>query len=323
MAIKPRRCLLLTFDAFSTLFHPRRPIPELYSSIAASFGLPTTAITPTRIQTAFKNAYKAQSKSYPNYGRDKVLRGEYGGPRQWWADVIRATFTEVLDKKETRTTDLLPDGMIDTLLDTFASRAGYSLYDDAKPCFDRLRSYKRRQREKQQNPYFDYVVTGIISNSDDRVPAVLKSLGLAVGGTRADADRSSTQLPGFETSLDLENIENKKNLGNSGHIPYFEFDLNMIITSYEAGEEKPNRLIFDVAARQAERLLKLDVSETENVEWTRVHVGDDLAKDCQGATSAGWRGILLDRDTAYSEIDKGVTVIQSLEGLLSDIERYK
>jgi FMN phosphatase YigB (HAD superfamily) len=306
MAYKRPRCLLLTFDAFSTLFHPRRPVPELYSSVASSFGLPQAAVAPVRLQAAFKNAFKAQSKVYPNYGRDKVLRGEYEGPRQWWAGVLRATFAEALGKHDIE----LPGGMIDKLLDMFASQEGYSLYDDVRTFFDKLSGFK------QEHPFFDSIVTGVISNSDDRVPAVLKSLGLSVGNTRADIDRSSTQLPGFEESVgqDFEIDASNKS------------DLNMIITSYEAGQEKPGRLIFDVAIRQAKSLLK-DINSVsnynaENVKWTCIHVGDDLAKDHQGAIDAGWHGILLDRETTYSRNPKGVTIIHSLEALLPEIQRY-
>ncbi|OKL61759.1 hypothetical protein UA08_02355 [Talaromyces atroroseus] len=307
MSHKRHRCLLLTFDAFATLFHPRRPVPELYSSVACAFGLPKAVVAPANLQAAFKNAYKAQSTVYPNYGRDKVLRGEYGGPTQWWADVLRATFAEALGKQDAD----LPGGMIDRLLGTFASQEGYSLYDDVRPCFDGLRDFKK------ENALFDSIVTGVISNSDDRVPAVLKSLGLSVGNTRADIDRSSTQLPGFEETVG-------QILGNDAPN---KSDLNMVITSYEAGEEKPNRLIFDVAVRQAMRFLvhasSITKDDADNVEWTLIHVGDDLAKDHQGAIDAGWHGILLDRNMTLSESPKDVTIIHSLEALIPEIKRYK
>jgi putative hydrolase of the HAD superfamily len=139
---------------------------------------------------------------------------------------------------------------------------------------------------------------------------------LLVGETRAGADRSSTQLPGFE-----EGVEKNSESG----VPS-KNDLDMVITSYEAGEEKPGRIIFDVAARQAMRLLENSGSisrrDTETV-WTRIHVGDDFAKDYQGATNAGWDGILLDRESNHFGSSKDVTIIQSLEALLPGIERYK
>ncbi|KAJ5628584.1 hypothetical protein N7490_010812 [Penicillium lividum] len=35
----PPRTLLLTFDAFDTLFHPRKPVPGQYASTAHEYGL--------------------------------------------------------------------------------------------------------------------------------------------------------------------------------------------------------------------------------------------------------------------------------------------
>lgn len=305
MAPARHRCLLLTFDAFSTLFHPRRSIPETYSSVAHSYGLIDPAIAPARLQEAFKNAYKAQSKAYPNYGRDQVLRGEYGGPRQWWSSVIASTFANALDKQDLD----IPSEMIENLIETFAGRKGYTLYDDVMPCFAQLRDFKAGQS------HFNYIVTGVISNSDDRVSSVLKSLGLAVGNTRADKDRSSTQLPGFEESVD-EGLEK-----NGAHAN----DLDLIITSYEAGEEKPSNQIFEVAERQARRFLstKFDSSrKVDDLEWTRIHIGDDFVKDYQGALNAGWHGILLERDNASPSHAKDAKTIASLKALLPEIERY-
>lgn len=304
MAHARHRCLLLTFDAFATLFHPRRPIPEVYTSVANAYGLSETPIAPATLQTAFKKTYKAESKAYPNYGREMVLRGEYGGPKQWWTGVIKSTFANALDKSDLK----LPAGMVDRLIETFASQEGYSLYGDVRPFFDQLGEYKTRQSD------FDCIVTGIISNSDDRVSTVLRSLGLSVGRTRADEDRSSTLLPGFEEAVSKD----------SDARGFYLDDLNMVITSYEAGQEKPNRLIYDVAARQVNRLLsthKWTKTDLDNIDWTRIHVGDDFAKDYQGATDAGWQGILLDRDnTASDSLD--VEIINSLETLLAKIRLY-
>jgi putative hydrolase of the HAD superfamily len=256
------------------------------------------------LQTAFNNAYKAESKAYPNYGREMVLRGEYGGPKQWWTGVIKATFANSLDKPDLQ----LPAGLVDRLIDTFASKEGYLLYEDVQPFFDQLRRYKTHQSG------FDCVVTGIISNSDDRVSTVLRSLGLLVGRTRADEDRPSTLLLGFEEAA-------SKDPQDRG---FYSDDLNMVITSYEAGQEKPNRLIYDVAARQVNRLLstyKWTKHDMHNIDWTRVHVGDDFTKDYQGATDAGWHGILLDRDNTFTD-STDVEIINSLETLLPKIQRY-
>ncbi|KAL1962306.1 hypothetical protein VTN77DRAFT_9797 [Rasamsonia byssochlamydoides] len=323
----PPRLLLLTLDAFSTLFHPRRPVPELYASVAHSFGLPPSVVTPTKLQSAFKEAFRAQSKRFPNYGREEVLRGRYGGPREWWSDVIRASFAKVMGEDRGKV-EKLPDGMVESLLDLFASQRGYALYEDVAPLFQKLTEFKRRRA------VFDRIVTGVISNSDDRVPAVLKSLDLKVGDVRADQGRSSMELPGFEErkitaggqeqSLSLP--PSPAELGRDE-----DNDIDMIITSYEAGEEKPHRLIFDVAKHQAkafvtthDRTLASDI-ESDRARWFCIHVGDDYEKDYRGAINAGWDSFLLARDGHTPGNEQGdarnVKTIGRLADLILEIER--
>jgi FMN phosphatase YigB (HAD superfamily) len=181
----------------------------------------------------------------------------------------------------------LPPGMVDALLDRFAGREGYTLYEDVAPFFARMRKLRRSTR-------FDRVVLGVISNSDDRVPAVLRALGVRVGDMRADQDISSVELPGFEQRGGIEQ--------DAG---FSDVDLDLVITSYEAGEEKPNRLIFDVAKRQARLVVKNQVQTgststltgvDEMDDWVCVHVGDDYEKDYRAAIDAGWQSYLLPRD---------------------------
>lgn len=293
------RVLLLTFDAYSTLFRPRRPVPELYASVAHSFGLSPTLVTPARVQTAFKKAYKAESQAHPNYGRAKVLRGEYGGPRQWWSNVIVRCFTEIL-RDGGHDAGSLPEGLTDALQELFAGSQGYALYDDVSKFFSALRRYK------QEGP-FQRVVTGVISNTDDRVPGVLKALGVTVGNVRADRERSSMLLPGYE-ELDAQSVAAAEEQG--------DHDVDLVITSYEAGEEKPHRLIFDVTAQQAAKL----VEAPESANWTKVHVGDDVEKDYHGALAAGWHGVLLNRNDHVGDVPSNVKAIDSLDKLIPEIE---
>lgn len=72
--------LLLCFDAFGTLFRPKRPIIEQYGEVARQFGLalPNDAL----LQSSFKNAFKIQSKQHPNYGKATGL-----GASKWWTAV--------------------------------------------------------------------------------------------------------------------------------------------------------------------------------------------------------------------------------------------
>lgn len=284
------RSLLVTLDAFNTLFHPRLPVPEQYAQTAHAFGLSPSLVTSEALQPAFKAAFKAQLKQYPNYGRDLAVRGQYGGPRQWWTEVIEASFARVLAQgQDSNTSRQLPDGFLQRLLDRFASREGYALYPDVPEFMARMREVKTNLAQRQSQYTFgpfDRVVVGVLSNSDDRISAVLKSLGLSVGDMRADQDVSSMRLPGFEERAPNEDSNNTE-----------LHDLDLIITSYDAGAEKPSRTIFDVAKRQA---LRLTGSQDES-SWVCVHAGDDYAKDYQAAIDAGWEGFYIPREETGTE----------------------
>ncbi|RAL10284.1 uncharacterized protein BO97DRAFT_479329 [Aspergillus homomorphus CBS 101889] len=311
------RTLLLTIDAFGTIFHPREPVPQQYASAAHKFGLPRSTVTPERLQSAFKNVFKAQSKARPNYGRAEALRGQYGGPREWWEEVIRGSFAQVLQPPASATSPSassppLPDSLIQHLLDRFACRDGYALDANADSFFTRLRDIKAT---KTRLGPFGRIVVGVVSNSDDRVPAVLESLGLSVGMCRANEDVSSTQLPGFEMrgSRDGEAADNKQ--AEEGI-----YDLDLVITSYEAGEEKPSPVIFDVARRQAMKLV--GASDTDRNNWECVHVGDDYKKDYRAAIDAGWKAFYIPQ-SSDGKHPPDTNTTGSLLDVLSKLQRFR
>jgi FMN phosphatase YigB (HAD superfamily) len=315
--------LLLTFDAFSTLFHPRCPVHDQYASIAYSFGLSSSVVTPVKLAIAFKKAFREQSKRFPNYGRQQTIMGRYGGPRQWWTDVVRGSFAELSASPGLVEAPAdLPEGMVDEVLNRFASRKGYALYDDVIRFFDWLKVW-RNNHPKAEGPKeaFDRIVVGVISNSDDRVPAVLKSLGLGVGNVRADQDASTVGCPGFEEwAKDATDMESSS-LPNAPKIN----DIDMVITSYEAGEEKPHRLIFDVAKRQACKFVPNgNLSSAMDGSWVCLHVGDDYEKDYKGAIAAGWSSQLLSRDSPQlgNDEQRGLAVIRTLSDLIPILQRY-
>ncbi|KAJ6178685.1 hypothetical protein N7519_009146 [Penicillium mononematosum] len=279
------RTLLLTFDAFGTLFHPRLPVPEQYAATAHQFGLSRTAVTPDKLATAFKDTFRAQMRQYPNYGRADVLRGQYGGAEAVVGGENGETHPETPRKH-------IPDGMVEALLDRFAGAEGYALYDDVLPFFRRMHKLKSANKWS-----FDRIIVGVVSNSDDRVPVVLKSLGLTVGDMRADQDQSSMDLPGFEVRGMKKDVAGEHDKDHAdGNL---DLDIDMVITSYEAGEEKPHRLIFNVARRQALKVARPWL--TSRTKFKSVHVGDDFKKDYQGAMDAGWESYLLPRDSHGAE----------------------
>lgn len=223
---------------------------------------------------------------------------------------------------------VLPDGMIEALLNRFSGADGYALYDDVDPFFARMRQLRASPARR-----FDRVFLGVISNSDDRVPSVLKALGLRVGDMRADQDLSSMELPGFEerrvrgqrpreSGSTCTDTDTDTRLGSQADA---DADIDLIITSYEAGEEKPNRLIFDVARRQAGLLARegshthgsAPVGADDPDEWVCVHVGDDYEKDYLAAMDAGWRSYLLPRERGP---ERPAETISSLVELVDELK---
>lgn len=78
------RIQLLTWDVKDTLLRLCRPVGEEYASKARAYGLKVEAET---LGQAFKQAYRAQNHSFPNYGLSHGLTS-----RQWWLDVVLQTF---------------------------------------------------------------------------------------------------------------------------------------------------------------------------------------------------------------------------------------
>lgn len=374
------RTLLLTLDAFGTIFHPRAPVPEQYAAVAHEYGLSRTAITPQKLKAAFKETFAAQTKRYPNYGRADFIRGEYGGPKQWWEEVIRGSFTRALTENTESSTSTatasssgsgeanleLPAGMVETLFNRFAGKEGYALYDDVVPFFARLR--KLKESLEAGNPHqgaFDRVFVGIISNSDDRVPAILRDLGLQVGrtlsqdgypGTEEDdgespeeyhpeptpparerpsgpEDPDPASLNAIKMDLALIEQSNKTRIMRAyqkkvGARDNGLLDLDMVVTSFEAGKEKPSPLIFHDAQKfgfKAAQIACFPIYGTPGVydchqnNWTYVHVGDDYEKDYCGARDAGWASYLLPREKSQEKGD----LVKSISSLVDLFDSLK
>ncbi|KAL3468481.1 hypothetical protein BJX64DRAFT_6465 [Aspergillus heterothallicus] len=309
------RPLLLTLDAFNTLFHPRYPIPAQYAASASTFNIP---ISPSTLQPAFKAALKAQSDTHPNYGRELAVRGEYGGPRQWWEDVIRGSFARALaENAGSNSSNIIepPDALVADLLDRFASARGYKLYEDVGPFFERLRAMQREGNWRRK------VVIGVVSNSDDRVCSVLESLGVSVGETRA-SEGAGHKLPGFEKERERTG---KPHPGSRDSVDPLQRqvyrDIDFVLTSYQIGAEKPAPLAWEAALRTAKGLR--DAVEGEEC-WECVHVGDDYGKDYRGAVDAGWKAYCLSRDAeAAAKSPEGTRTITSLLDLITELEALK
>ncbi|NXX15365.1 HDHD3 protein, partial [Podargus strigoides] len=78
------RLRLLTWDAKDTLVRLREPVGESYAAEARAQGV---RVQPGALSHSFREAYGAQSRRFPNYGRGQGLSSQ-----QWWADVVKQTF---------------------------------------------------------------------------------------------------------------------------------------------------------------------------------------------------------------------------------------
>ncbi len=115
-----------------------------------------------------------------------------------------------------------------------------------------------------QSLRYDRVVVGVITNSDDRVPDVLASLGLKVSPLRYGTQQQNLG-------------------GHSGN-----WDIDFSVMSYDVGHEKPDLRIFDAAEE-----MSMAVHGAGESSWEKIYVGDEYDKDVVGAISAGWNAILI------------------------------
>ncbi|KAK1834880.1 Haloacid dehalogenase-like hydrolase domain-containing protein 3 [Podospora conica] len=261
-----RRHLLLCFDAFGTLFRPQLPIAEQYASAARESGLADT-ITAAQVQKTFKAAFASQSKLHPNYGRASGM-----GAEKWWTNVIRETFHPLTSTRP------LPPSLAPSLLHRFSSAQGYALADPALPSLLRA-----ARRSLAASPAVDKVVVGVITNSDDRVPSILASLGLRAGPLRAGAA-----------------VE-----GRDGEGPW---DIDLHCMSYDVGHAKPDRRIFDAAAGLAAAAVEDGAAAAS---WVKVYVGDEFGADVVGGLRAGWNAVLVGDG---GDVDEGLLLPEGVEG---------
>ncbi|THY68432.1 hypothetical protein D6C87_07553 [Aureobasidium pullulans] len=270
-----KRNLLLCVDAFGTLFRPRSPIAEQYGSVARSMGV---TISDDEVAKSFKTAFKEVSKSYPNYGKATDM-----GARQWWTEVITKTF-------QPHHPGPLPSSLTPNLINRFWSKEGYTAFPDVLSYLRNLSSQPSRLPSASPR-----LVVGVITNSDDRVPDVLSSLGLRVNHLR------------HGSKIEKEAMQEQP-----------QTDIDFCIMSYDVGCEKPSSEIFDAATSMLESILAAEGTEFEKQDWDLLYVGDEVKKDAQGAIQAGWDAVIVDRggekDLAYEGDAPGVEGFIEVEG---------
>lgn len=167
------RTLLVTLDAFGTLYRPRKGIAIQYLEVANSCGLHID-VNIEDFNQSFKQAFQAQYSRSPNYGKATGMK-----PETWWIDVVNDTFRPLVTGGER-----IPESLPSSLFHHFSSEKGYELYPDTMPFFQQLKQWKQNLIPGLG---VKNVVVGVVTNSDPRVTNVLQSFGLTIGQSQKES----------------------------------------------------------------------------------------------------------------------------------------
>jgi len=290
-AVRP---LLLTFDAFGTLFTPRKSIESQYCEVARQFSM---SLNENDVKKSFARAYKAQLGIHPNYGKATGL-----DPSRWWTEVIKQTIIPLLPEEQG-----VPHRLPQELYKRFSSREGYRIYDDV---FDLLTIIGTSFQATNWPPR--RTMLGIISNSDPRVYSILESFGIEIYPSL------------FPPRYMPESIAQRPDFGPA----HFAF----ASLSYAHGVAKPSTELYAWALRDAQRALDglnnvarftrsgNQLLDNINADFHHMHIGDDWDKDIVPALKQGFDAVLIDRseesEISYRDLDGAkVTVINSLTAI--------
>uniref|UniRef100_A0A673UW27 Haloacid dehalogenase-like hydrolase domain-containing protein 3 n=2 Tax=Suricata suricatta TaxID=37032 RepID=A0A673UW27_SURSU len=142
---------LLTWDVKDTLLRLRHPVGQEYATKARAHGL---QVEPASLGRAFREAYRAQSLSFPNYGLSRGLTS-----RQWWLDVVLQTFY-LAGARDARAVAPIAE----QLYDDFCKPCTWQVLAGAEAT---LRGCRKRGLR-----------LAVVSNFDQRLEDILMGLGL-------------------------------------------------------------------------------------------------------------------------------------------------
>ena len=161
-----RRLSLVSFDAVRTLIKPGGGgVGAQYA--AAAEKLAGWHLDPDALQTSFLEQFKHQRKSFPNYGFDRGMT-----ERQWWTEVVANTFRFAAASRDSNSSndrDVYDDddgAILGRLASHLFDNFEWELYPDAS----RLLRHLKEERGLK---------LCVISNSDDRLEAALRTQGIA------------------------------------------------------------------------------------------------------------------------------------------------
>eukprot|EP00316_Scyphosphaera_apsteinii_P002178 CAMPEP_0119340698 /NCGR_PEP_ID=MMETSP1333-20130426/100854_1 /TAXON_ID=418940 /ORGANISM="Scyphosphaera apsteinii, Strain RCC1455" /LENGTH=288 /DNA_ID=CAMNT_0007352507 /DNA_START=123 /DNA_END=989 /DNA_ORIENTATION=+ len=183
---------LITFDCTGTLFELKASVGTLYKQAVVAeawkHGIYSAAhaeaLNEKAITQAFVSAFAAADNARPCFGAGLCTSEE------WWSPVVQQTIMSAAagrkDCSASYIRPLLPASFDVLYHDTFVSRNGWIL----KPHVINTLAHIRAWRDERVSigvssgsngtyPAGDNLVLGVISNWDDRLPQLLKRLGLA------------------------------------------------------------------------------------------------------------------------------------------------
>lgn len=147
-ALKAAKPLIITFDAYNTLYATKLPVMEQYCIVGQKYGIKANPLTLTK---NFPDVFKRLRETYPQYGKFSNI-----GPEEWWSTLIKNVFAPIE----------IPDEMVSEILLRFEGFDSYFVYPD-------LISFLNNVKARYPN-----IVLGIISNTDPIFYKLLKNIGL-------------------------------------------------------------------------------------------------------------------------------------------------
>lgn len=151
--IRPKRVRMITMDVTGTIVSFRGSLQEHYLGAASKCGVHD--VDASKIDEAFRQAYKETSHLFPCFGGDKITA------KQWWKECVLKSFRYAGCEMDESTEDLV----FQRIYSTFGSMAAYEVFPDARPFL-----YWARRRG---------LVCGVLSNADERYgDSILPMLGL-------------------------------------------------------------------------------------------------------------------------------------------------
>ena len=155
----------ISLDCQGTLYHHRRPIENVYASLAVPL-LPDPP-SEAEFKSAFRDSYADTLKSYPHYRFPNPDPGAYS-TRRWWRELCRHT----LELTGREYSDELIDRFFRAVYQHYGSTLGYSAYPDATELIAALASFNAAAA-----PAAPGVLVGVTANVSSRtIDTTLPSL---------------------------------------------------------------------------------------------------------------------------------------------------